>query len=90
MSKKNWLDGNVKRIAKLGRYTKPEKVEGAIKLDSNENFALDREFIAGITAEASRQVDVREYPLDQLEQMYAQLAKYAGVSEKCVAAGLTR
>jgi histidinol-phosphate aminotransferase len=87
MSKKNWLDGNVKRIAKLGRYTKPEKVEGAIKLDSNENFALDREFIAGVTAEAASQVDVREYPLDQLEQMYAQLAKYAGVSEKCVAAG---
>ncbi len=87
MSKKNWLDGNVKRIAKLGRYTKPEKVEGAIKLDSNENFALDREFIAGVTAEAARQVDVREYPLDQLEQMYSQLAKYAGVSEKCVAAG---
>jgi histidinol-phosphate aminotransferase len=87
MSKKNWLDGSVKRIAKLGKYTKPEKVEGAIKLDSNENFALDREFITGVTAEAARQVDVREYPLDQLEQMYLQLAKYAGVSEKCVAAG---
>jgi len=84
---KSRLDGNIKRIAKLGRYTKPEKVEGAIKLDSNENFALDREFIAGITAEAAKKVDVREYPLDQLEQMYAQLAKYAGVSEKCVAAG---
>ncbi len=84
---KNSLDGKIKRIAKLGRYTKPEKVEGAIKLDSNENFALDREFIAGVTAEAARQVDVREYPLDQLEQLYAQLAKYAGVNEKCVAAG---
>jgi histidinol-phosphate aminotransferase len=87
MSKKNWLDGNFKKIAKLGRYTKPEKIEGAIKLDSNENFALDKEFIAGITAEAAKQVDVREYPLDQLEQMYSQLAEYVGVNEKCVAAG---
>jgi len=84
---KNSLDGNIKRIAKLGRYTKPEKVEGAIKLDSNENFALDREFIERITAEAARQVDVREYPLDQLEQLYVQLARYAGVNERCVAAG---
>ena len=84
---KNSLDGKIKKIAKLGRYTKPEKIEGAIKLDSNENFALDREFIANVTAEAARQVDVREYPLDQLEQLYAQLARYAGVSEKCVAAG---
>ena len=48
--KNNWFDDNnsVKRIAWLGHYIKPEKVGGAIKLDSNENFALDREFVAGI------------------------------------------
>ena len=49
MKKKNsWFSDNIKRIAWLDRYSKPEKVEGAIKLDSNENFALDRDFIAGI------------------------------------------
>ncbi len=86
-NKKNWFDNNIKRISKLGRYTKPEKIENAIKLDSNENFALDREFIIKITTEAARQIDLREYPLDQLEQLYAQLAKYTGVNEKCIAAG---
>ena len=61
MKKKNsWLADNIKRIAWLGHYAKPEKVEGAIKLDSNENFALDREFIIGIAAEAAKQVDLRE------------------------------
>jgi histidinol-phosphate aminotransferase len=65
----------------------PEKVEGAIKLDSNENFVLDRNFIAGIAAEAAKQVDLREYPLDQMNELYARLAKYAGVSVKCVAVG---
>ncbi|HEU4606078.1 MAG TPA: histidinol-phosphate transaminase [Nitrososphaera sp.] len=84
---KNSLDGSIKRIARLGHYTKPEKIEGAIKLDSNENFALDREFVAGVAAEAARQVDLREYPLDQLEELYSRLSKYAGVNEKCVAAG---
>ncbi|MEW6605663.1 MAG: histidinol-phosphate transaminase, partial [Thermoproteota archaeon] len=84
---KNSFEESVKKIAKLGHYTKPEKVEGAIKLDSNENFALDREFVAGVASEAARQVDLREYPLDQLDELYSQLARYAGVNEKCVAAG---
>ena len=37
--------------------------------------------------EAAKQVDLREYPLDQMDELHAQLAKYAGVSAKCVAAG---
>jgi histidinol-phosphate aminotransferase len=88
MKKKNsWLSDNINRIAWLDRYTMPEKVEGAIKLDSNENFVLDRNFVAGIAAEAVKQVDLREYPLDQMNELYARLAKYAGVSVKCVAVG---
>jgi histidinol-phosphate aminotransferase len=88
MKKKNkWLSDNIDRIAWLDHYTKPEKVEGAIKLDSNENFLLDRDFVAGIASQAAKQVDLREYPLDQMDELYARLAKYAGVSVKCVAAG---
>jgi len=88
MKKKNsWLSDNINRIAWLDHYIMPEKVEGVIKLDSNENFALDRDFIAGVAAEAAKQVDLREYPLDQMDELYALLAKYAGVSAKCVAVG---
>jgi histidinol-phosphate aminotransferase len=87
MKKSSRLDDSIRRISRLGRYIKPEKIEGAIKLDSNENFALDRDFVAGVAAEAARQVDLREYPLDQLDELYSQLARYAGVDEKCVAAG---
>jgi histidinol-phosphate aminotransferase len=88
MKKKNsGLNNNIKRIAWLGHYTKPEKVESAIKLDSNENFALDRDFITGVAVEAAKQVDLREYPLGQVDELYAQLAAYAGVSGDCVAVG---
>ena len=88
MKKKNsWLNNNIKRIVWLDHYTKPERVEGAIKLDSNENFALDRDFVAGVAAEAVKQVDLREYPLGQIDELYARLAKYAGVSVECVAVG---
>src|SRR5215211_5814058 len=88
MKKKNsWLSDNINRIAWLDHYIMPEKVEGVIKLDSNENFVLDRNFVAGVAAEAAKQVDLREYPLDQIDELYARLAKYAGVSVKCIAAG---
>jgi histidinol-phosphate aminotransferase len=88
MKKKNsGLNNNIKRIAWLGHYTKPEKIESAIKLDSNENFALDRDFITGVATEAAKQVDLREYPLGQVDELYAQLATYAGVSGECVAVG---
>ena len=88
MKKKNsWLNDNIKRIAWLDHYTKPEKVEGAIKLDSNENFTLDRDFVAGVAAEAAKEVDLREYPLGHMDELYARLAKYAGVSVNCVAVG---
>jgi histidinol-phosphate aminotransferase len=85
--KSSRLDDNIKRIDRLSHYTKPEKIQGAVKLDSNENFVLEREFVAGVAAEAARQVDLREYPLDQLDELYSRLAKYTGVSVKCLAAG---
>jgi histidinol-phosphate aminotransferase len=83
----SWIDNNIKRIAWLDHYAKPKRVEGAIKLDSNENFILDKNFVAGIAAEAAKHVDLREYPLCQIDNLYTGLAKYAGVSVECVAVG---
>lgn len=85
--KKGWLEGRVKRIGKLESYVRPEKVQGAIKLDSNENFALDADFIRSVAEEAARKVDLREYPLDELDQLYSQLGQYTGIEEDCIAAG---
>jgi histidinol-phosphate aminotransferase len=85
--KKGRLAESISRISKLDRYVPPEKIEGAIKLDSNENFALDYEFIRSVTQEAAAHVDLREYPIDQLGKLYVQLGRYAGVDEKCIAAG---
>lgn len=77
----------LKRIAKLDRYVRPEKITGAIKLDSNENFALDGEFVLQVVTEAARRVDLREYPIDELDGLYAQLARYTGINEKYIGAG---
>jgi len=84
---KGWFERNVDRIGKLDRYIKPEKVQGAIKLDSNENFALDAEFVRSVAEDAARMVDLREYPLDELDQLYAQLGRYTGIGAEYIAAG---
>ena len=81
------FEKEVDRIARLDRYVRPEKVKGAIKLDSNENFALDREFVAEVTAEAAKSIDLREYPIDELDYLYKQLSKYTGIGEKYIGAG---
>jgi histidinol-phosphate aminotransferase len=85
--KKGWLAASTRRISKLDRYVPPEKIEGAIKLDSNENFALDAQFVRDVAVEAAAHVDLREYPIDQLGELYVKLGRYAGIDEKNVAAG---
>jgi histidinol-phosphate aminotransferase len=87
MKKTSEINRNLQRISKLGRYIKPEKIAAAIKLDSNENFVLDTDFMRSITLKAVKEVDVREYPLDQLEQLYIHLSKYTGIRKECIAAG---
>jgi histidinol-phosphate aminotransferase len=81
------VEKELKRIAKLDRYVRPEKVTGAIKLDSNENFALDREFVSKLAIEAASRVDLREYPIDELDGLYVQLARYTGINERYIGAG---
>lgn len=81
------LAKEVDRIARLDRYVRPEKVKGAIKLDSNENFALDRKFVAEVTADAARRIDLREYPLDELDYLYEQLSRYTGIGERYIGVG---
>jgi len=83
----SWFNNNVNRIAWLDHYAKPEKVEDAIKLDSNENFVLSKDFVASIAAEAAKHVDLREYPLGQVDKLCTLLAKYSHVAAGCVGVG---
>lgn len=75
------------RISKLDKYVRPEKVQGAIKLDSNENFALDADFMASVTNAAAKNVDVREYPIEELDRLRSLLATYVDVNKKYIGVG---
>ncbi len=83
----NWLSSKLDRISQLDSYIKPEKVEHSIKLDSNENFALDSQYIMKMASLAVAQTDLREYPLEQYEEFYSQLSSYTGVDARYLGAG---
>jgi histidinol-phosphate aminotransferase len=83
----NWLSDRLDKICKLDAYVKPERIKDSIKLDANENFALDSKFISKIALHAIKQTDLREYPLEQFEDLYRQLSNYSGVDKKYLGIG---
>ena len=60
--KKNWFDSKVKEFSSIGGYQKPQLNENSLKLDSNENYVLSKQFQNDIVSAARKNSDVREYP----------------------------
>lgn len=86
MTYKGWLQ---KRLDELGRqrgYVKPEELADATKMDSNENFAIPRQFQQE-ALRGTRNVDAREYPLGGAERLIGALSKHLGVPESCIGVG---
>jgi histidinol-phosphate aminotransferase len=83
----NWLSDRLDKICKLDAYVKPERIKDSVKLDANENFALDSKFISKIALQAIKQTDLREYPLEQFEDLYRLLSNYSGVDKKYLGIG---
>ena len=42
--KKNWFDEKIKKFSSIGGYKKPELLKDAVKLDSNENYVIPKQF----------------------------------------------
>ena len=82
-----WFSEKLERLSKLDNYIRPEKIKNSIKLDSNENLVLNRNFISEIALQALKYTDLREYPIEQFDEIYKQLAKYLGISKKYLAIG---
>jgi histidinol-phosphate aminotransferase len=83
----NSLSRKIASISRLGAYSRPEKIQGAIKLDSNENFVLDRELVSRIAVNSAKVADIREYPIEELDALHKRLSRYTGINQSCIAAG---
>ena len=85
--KKNFFLSKVEKLSKLGGYQKPEKHSDVLKLDSNENFAIPKQFQHEILDEARKISDVREYPLGRLDLFVKSLSKYLKVPSNMICVG---
>ena len=81
------FEKRLSELSKLKGYQKPQKVSDAIKLDSNENFAIKKEFQAELIREAQKRCDVRQYPLGDVESLISELAKYLKVPVNMIGVG---
>jgi histidinol-phosphate aminotransferase len=84
-----WLSGRLEHLSRLDYYVKPDDNGGGyVRLDSNENLMLNRQFALQIITKAIKDVDLRFYPKQDCEDsLYQQLKKYLGIDENYLAVG---
>ena len=82
-----WLNSKISSLARISGYQKPARYTNVLRMDTNENLALPKKFVSQIMMEASRKTDLREYPVEQFDELRGLLSKYLKVPKECIAAG---
>ena len=82
-----WFQKKIKELSSLQGYQKPEKQPEALKLDSNENFVINKQFQRDLIDGAKKISDVREYPLGRIEKLIEALSKNLKVSSSMIGVG---
>ncbi|MCV0365926.1 MAG: histidinol-phosphate transaminase [Nitrosopumilus sp.] len=85
--KKNWFDEKIKKFSLIGGYKKPELLKDAVKLDSNENYVIPKQFQNDILLSAKKSSDVREYPLGGAERLIDLISKFIKVPSSMIGVG---
>ncbi len=85
--KTNWFDQKIKKFSSLGGYQKPELLQDAVKLDSNENYVISKQFQNDIISSARKNSDVREYPLGGVERLIQAISKFVKIPSSMIGVG---
>ncbi|MDH5416201.1 MAG: aminotransferase class I/II-fold pyridoxal phosphate-dependent enzyme, partial [Nitrosopumilus sp.] len=85
--KKNWFDEKIKKFSSIGGYKKPELLKDAVKLDSNENYVIPKQFQNDILLSAKKNSDVREYPLGGVERLIEMISKFIKIPSSMIGVG---
>lgn len=86
MTKKQFTT-KIDDLAKLQGYQKPEYHSGVLKLDSNENFVINKQLQQDLINAAQKNSDVREYPLGRSEKLVESIASYVNLPKQMVGIG---
>ena len=82
-----WFEKKLKELSSLTGYQKPAIHEEALKLDSNENFVVSRQFQQDIIKNGRKNSDIRQYPLGGVERLIQSIAKFCKVPANMVGVG---
>ncbi|HYL66910.1 MAG TPA: histidinol-phosphate transaminase [Nitrosopumilaceae archaeon] len=85
--KTGWFKKKVDELSKLKGYKKPDKYSNVIKLDSNENYAVKREFTLDLISQTQESLDIREYPLGGTERLVEALSVYTKIPPEMIGVG---
>jgi histidinol-phosphate aminotransferase len=85
--KKNWFEETIDKFSSIGGYQKPELISDAVKLDSNENYVISKQFQNDILTSARKNSDVREYPLGGVERLISVISKFVKIPSSMIGVG---
>ena len=85
--RKDWFQKKVENFSKLSGYKKPDKYSNAIKLDSNENYAISPDIFQKLIDETKEKMDAREYPLGGIERLVQGLSEYIKMPIEMIGVG---
>jgi histidinol-phosphate aminotransferase len=85
--KTGWYEKKINEISSIGGYQKPELQRDSLKLDSNENYVIPKQFQSDIISEARKNSDVREYPLGGVERLIQMISKFIKIPSSLIGVG---
>ncbi len=85
--KKNWFEEKTKKFSLIGGYQKPDLNQNALKLDSNENYVISKQFQNDVITSAKKNSDVREYPLGGTERLIQKISKFIKINPSMIGVG---
>jgi len=85
--KEGWFEEKTKKFSSIGGYQKPELIQDSVKLDSNENYIIPKQFQNDIISSARKNSDIREYPLGGVERLIKMISKFTKIHSSMIGIG---
>lgn len=84
---KTWYEKKIDELINIGGYQKPDLNQNSLKLDSNENYVIPKQFQNDILVNAKKSSDIREYPLGGIERLIQSFSKFLKVPASMIGIG---
>ena len=85
--KKKWFEELTSKYLSIGGYQKPDLHNNALKLDSNENYVISKQFQNEIISSGKKNSDIREYPLGGTDNLIQKISKFVKISPQMIGVG---